>query len=202
MDETLTGHRACERKSQLIFSSEVMTAEGKCSREKLLLKVINRYALGLHSGDIQRQQPWVISCVLGLRVYLGREQVQYFFEVNQSPLHQDKMQIPRLLLKRIDQIPLESQAQGLAFFTMSPEVSWTVKLENQYFCFVLFCFWKRVFQSQSISDSPLGMISPLVLSGDITDCHDCGRVPCIWWPEARDTARHPPVHSTAPPNGE
>jgi hypothetical protein len=52
MDETLTGHRACERKSQLIFSLEVMTAEGKCSREKLLLKVINRYALGLHSGDI------------------------------------------------------------------------------------------------------------------------------------------------------
>lgn len=50
------------------------------------------------------------------------------------------MQIPRLLLKRIDQIPLESQAQGLTFFTMSPEVSWTVKLENQYFCFVLFCF--------------------------------------------------------------
>ena len=48
------------------------------------------------------------------------------------------MQIPRLLLKPIDQIPLESQAQGLAFFTMSPEVSWTVKLENQYFCFVLF----------------------------------------------------------------
>lgn len=43
------------------------------------------------------------------------------------------------------------------------------------------------------------MISPLVLSGDITDCHDCGRVPCIWWPEARDTAGHPPVHSTAPP---
>lgn len=60
------------------------------------------------------------------------------------------MQIPRLLLKRIDQIPLESQAQGLAFFTMSPEVSWTVKLENQYFCFVLFCFWKRVFQSPSV----------------------------------------------------
>lgn len=109
------------------------------------------------------------------------------------------MQIPRLLLKPIDQIPLESQAQGLAFFTMSPEVSWTVKLENQYFCFVLFL---ETSISKSISDSPLGMISPLVLSGDITDCHDCGRVPCIWWPEARDTARHPPVHSTAPPNGE
>ena len=46
------------------------------------------------------------------------------------------------------------------------------------------------------------MISPLVLSGDITDCHDCGRVPCIWWPEARDTAGHPPVHSTAPPPAE
>lgn len=64
------------------------------------------------------------------------------------------------------------------------------------FCFVLFL---KTSISKSISDSPLGMISPLVLSGDITDCHDCGRVPCIWWPEARDTARHPPVHSTAPP---
>ena len=52
MDETLTGHRDCRRKSQLIFALEVMTAEGKCSREKLLLKVINRYALGFNSSDI------------------------------------------------------------------------------------------------------------------------------------------------------
>lgn len=138
MDETLTGHRACERKSKLIFSSEVMTAEGKCNREKLLLKVIKRYALGLHSGDISRQQPWVISCVLGLRVYLGQEQIQYFFEVNQSPLHLNKMQIPRLLLKPIDQIPLESQAQDWHFSQCPQKFPWTVKLENQYFCFVLF----------------------------------------------------------------
>lgn len=44
MDETLKGHSDSKRKSQLIFTFEVMTAEGKCSHEKLVLKVINRCA--------------------------------------------------------------------------------------------------------------------------------------------------------------
>lgn len=37
MEENLKGHSNCRWQSQLIFTSEVMTAEGKCSVEKLLL---------------------------------------------------------------------------------------------------------------------------------------------------------------------
>lgn len=61
--------------------------------------------------------------------------------------------------------------------------------------------------SKSISDSPLGMISPLVLSGDITDCHDCGRVPVSGGlrPETlldipQCTAQHPPTENDLTPN--
>lgn len=41
MDETLKGHGDGERKFQLICTFEMMTAEGTCGCEKLLLKVIN-----------------------------------------------------------------------------------------------------------------------------------------------------------------
>lgn len=37
MEETLKGHSECKRQSQLIFTFEVMTAEGIQSHEKLLL---------------------------------------------------------------------------------------------------------------------------------------------------------------------
>lgn len=37
MQETLKGHRECERQSQLVFTFEAMTAEGIHSHEKLLL---------------------------------------------------------------------------------------------------------------------------------------------------------------------
>ena len=57
----------------------------------------------------------------------------------------------------------------------------TVKFENQYF------------QGGYISGSQLGMILPLVTSGDIMDCHDCGRAPGICWAEARHAAEHPTV---------
>lgn len=46
MDETWKGHSGGERKSQLTFTCEMMTAEGKCSCEKLLLKVRKEMHLG------------------------------------------------------------------------------------------------------------------------------------------------------------
>lgn len=52
MGEILTGYRDCERKSQLVFTGEAMTAEGRCNHEKLLLKVMNRCALGFNSSEI------------------------------------------------------------------------------------------------------------------------------------------------------
>lgn len=47
MAETWKGHSDGERKSQLTFTFEMMTAEGKRSCEKLLLKVRNEMHLGI-----------------------------------------------------------------------------------------------------------------------------------------------------------
>ena len=43
----------------------------------------------------------------------------------------------------------------------------------------------------------LPLWGPLVMPGDIFGCHNEGQEG-VWWVEARDAARHPAVHRTAP----